>query len=270
MYDTHTHTLHSDGGNTVDEMCRAAVEKGLRGITITDHADFFFYEDDTPQRINESVKKTREAVATYGNRLSVLTGVEIGEYASSPQRAKALLSSSDFDTVLCAVHAVEGAKWEERYSKIPFDQTGTDEDIASYLEAYLDCLLKNIDAFDFDILAHLTCPARYITGLHRRPTDFMMFEDKVRMILKRIVERGIALEWNTSGHRALLHYYDAQNPQIFKLYRSLGGTLVTLGSDTHDTHGLARGFYEAKALLKDLSFEHYCYYDKRKPVKVRL
>lgn len=52
MYDMHMHTTNSDGRNTVDEMCGAAIEKGVSGIAFTDHADMNFYEErNTFERI---------------------------------------------------------------------------------------------------------------------------------------------------------------------------------------------------------------------------
>ena len=52
IYDSHMHTVNSDGRSTIAEMCQSAVEKGVSGIAITDHADMNFYESrDTYNRI---------------------------------------------------------------------------------------------------------------------------------------------------------------------------------------------------------------------------
>ena len=56
FFDCHTHTIHSDGKDTVPEMCVSAIEKGIRGLTITDHADMNFYmERNTFRRIAASM-----------------------------------------------------------------------------------------------------------------------------------------------------------------------------------------------------------------------
>ena len=45
IYDSHMHTVNSDGRSTIAEMCQSAVEKGVSGITITDHAHLTHMEE---------------------------------------------------------------------------------------------------------------------------------------------------------------------------------------------------------------------------------
>ena len=52
---------------------------------------------------------------------------------------------------------------------------------------------------DFDILAHLTCPLRYIKGKYGIEVDITVFEEKISEILTLIIKREIALEVNTSS-----------------------------------------------------------------------
>jgi histidinol-phosphatase (PHP family) len=63
-------------------------------------------------------------------------------------------------------------------------------------------------------------------------------------------------------------YYDAQNEEILKLYYSLGGRKVTLGSDAHTVGGIGRGIAEATKQLAAMGFDGYYYYRNRKPVKI--
>lgn len=48
-FEMHTHTLHSDGTFTVEELCRAAKEMDFDGIAITDHNTVAPYEQLTPE-----------------------------------------------------------------------------------------------------------------------------------------------------------------------------------------------------------------------------
>ena len=78
IFDSHTHTVNSDGRQTVEEMCRAAAEKGVAGITITDHADMNFYEArDHFNRICKSVSEIQAEKEKYAGQLEVLCGVEL-------------------------------------------------------------------------------------------------------------------------------------------------------------------------------------------------
>ncbi len=273
MYDLHTHTIHSDGRSTVDDICRAAIEKGLRGVAITDHADTdTFEEKNTLMRIAQAAMDIEDAKERYRDQLKLLIGVELGGYAYFPEKAERVLSLGGFDVVICSVHYVPSAPWDAPYSRIKFcDPAITDADVYDYMKAYFNTLAENAEIADCDVLGHISCPARYITGRHHRPTDVMLYKDTLTRILKTIIERDIALELNTCGANSKgFNYYDAQNEEILALYHSLGGRKVTLGSDAHDASFVARGFDGAKKLLTQLGFEYYYYYDSRRPVAVKI
>ena len=124
LYDSHIHTTNSDGRNTLDEMCQSAIEKGVQGITITDHADMNFYESrDTYNRIKNAINQIREAQTRYAGKVDVLCGVELGEYLYSPENAKKILSLTDYDAILCSVHLVPAARWDRPYNRIPFSSS---------------------------------------------------------------------------------------------------------------------------------------------------
>jgi histidinol-phosphatase (PHP family) len=270
-FDSHMHTTFSDGKNSADEMCTAAVEKGMGGITITDHADMNFYESrDTYNRISKCMDALGPLQERYAGALQLSRGIELGEYLYDPTSADRVLSITHYDAVLCSVHLVPGAGWPMPYNRIPFTTEGTDEELRMYLKMYFDLLSETVDAFDFDILAHLTCPVRYMTGIHGRKTDVMEFEDRISEILVKIIKRNIALEINTGGMNAKCNYCNIQNDDILRLYRSMGGTMVTLGSDAHRVTSIGNGFDGAVAMLKELGFEDYLFYKNRKPCHIKI
>ena len=194
--------------------------------------------------------------------MELLCGVELGEYLYEPESAKKILGITMYDSVLCSIHLVPAARWEKPYNRIDFANDGTDEELLEYMKFYFDLLSETVDAFDFDILAHIACPVRYMTTKHGRPMDVMRFEPKIREILQKIIDRGIALEWNSAGLR--------YNAEIFSLYYSMGGRLVTLGSDAHGHADIARGFDEFQTVLKSCGFTHYHYFKNRQARAVEL
>ena len=142
--------------------------------------------------------------------------------------------------------------------------------MSEYIGLYLDLLSDTVDAFDFDVLAHLSCPVRYMTGKHGRFSDMMPYEEKIREILQKLIDRNIALEFNTGGMWDKLRNCTIQNEEIFAIYKSMGGSLITLGSDAHSTLGIGNHFQWAKTVLKGIGFTHYHYFEKRTPVEVAL
>lgn len=271
MYDSHLHTVSSDGRNTVDEMCRAAIAANVDGIMITDHADMNFYASrDTYCRIKNGIEQIRVAQQTYAQQLQLLCGVELGEYLYAPDSAKRILELTEYDAVLCSVHFLPNEQWNQPYNRIPFSRIGTDKELLEYLKLYLELLSRTVDSFEFDILAHLSCPVRYMTGLHGRNADIMQFEPLIREILKKVIDRNIALEWNTGGMHSKFRFCCIQNEEVFSLYRSMGGELVTLGSDAHSIGSIANDFVNAKALLKQCGFTQYHYFKNRIPYSIVL
>ena len=271
LYDSHTHTTNSDGRNTLDEMCQSAIEAGVSGLMITDHADMNFYESrDTYNRIDSAIKQIRQAQVQYKDKLELLCGVELGEYCYAPEKADRILQLTNYDAVLCSVHLVPAARWEKPYNRIVFSEDGTDKELAEYIRLYLELLTKTVDSFDFQILAHIACPVRYMSGKYGRNIDMLQFEPLICEILGKIIQKGVALEYNAAGQGSSFDFYKMQCLKIFEMYYNMGGRLITLGSDAHQSNTIAGGFKEANATLKRLGFEYYHYYKQGKPCTVKL
>lgn len=271
LYDLHTHTTNSDGRSTLDEMCLSAIDAGVSGLMITDHADMNFYESrDTYNRISSAIGQIQQAQARYKDRLELLCGVELGEYCYAPEKADKILGITNYDAVLCSVHLVPEAHWDRPYNRIVFSEEGTDEELTEYLKLYLELLLKTVEAFDFQILAHIACPVRYMSGKYGRDIDMLQFEPLICEILKKIIDKGVALECNTAGRSPSFDFYKAQNAKIFSWYYRMGGRLVTLGSDAHQKESIASGFTDAQNMLKSIGFEHYHYFKQGKPYSIKL
>ena len=53
---------------------------------------------------------------------------------------------------------------------------------------------------------------------------------------------------------------------ILKLYKELGGKIITIGSDSHKPEHLGAYIDEAKELLKEIGFDSFCTFEKMKPI----
>jgi histidinol-phosphatase (PHP family) len=82
--------------------------------------------------------------------------------------------------------------------------------------------------------------------------------------LKVATSRGRGIEVNTSGW-----CYGLGDPQptedVLGLYRDLGGTIVTIGSDSHKPSHLGSYLRVAKDLLRSVVFECFCTYALMEP-----
>ena len=93
---------------------------------------------------------------------------------------------------------------------------------------------------------------------------------KIRQeILKTLVQRGKALELNTSGY--LGPQKEPHPPEyILRRYRDLGGELITIGSDAHVPEHAAQGLEQGTELLRQCGFSYITQYKNRKPLQKRI
>lgn len=262
-FDMHTHSRSShDSVCEVSDMQSAMQKNGLTGFAVTDHCDIEYYETQNLDEI--FLQSVTDAIeADKNGKTRVLCGVEIGEGFWHPFETNRIIGKFNFDVIIGSVHAVRFNNYYMPYSKIDFSKLGNEATL-QYLDSYFDDILFMITHCDIDVLAHLTCPLRYINGKYGLNIDPDRYMEKIERILKIIIERKIALEVNTScvydgsGYCEFMPTID-----IIKMYRDMGGYLITTGSDAHIAQNAANKFDTLYKTLKELGFKNTYYYKNR-------
>ena len=264
LCDMHIHSKTShDGCETVENVAKACIENNISAFAITDHCDIQLCDEiDVFSLVKESVRETEEIKEKYKGKINALVGIEIGEAIWNLDYAKRILQSFNFDVVIGSVHAVRYEGFYDAYSTIDFS-TFTDQMLNEYINLYLDELLETLKSIKVDIMAHLTCPLRYINGKYKRCLNSRDFESKITKILEYIIENQIAMEINTSGINSP---FGTLMPErwIIEKFKNMGGHRIALGSDAHTKERVGNGFGKTTALLKSLGFDSYCYFENRK------
>lgn len=262
--DMHTHSEHShDSTCPIADMARAAIEKGVSVFAVTDHCDVeYFLERDIPGRIARSVQGAKEAAKAFAGRVTILHGVEIGEGIWNTDYTNQILNAHEFDAVIGSVHAVLH-DLREPYSVIDFTDI-SDAVIHEYMQQYFTDVLTMLHTIPCDILAHLTCPLRYIVGKYGKSLHTQDFRPIITDILSYIIEHHIALEVNTSGDDPMPDWW------IIELYHQMGGRLITLGSDAHIRANLAKNFEKTSQKLRKIGFKTAYFYQNRKEIAYKL
>jgi histidinol-phosphatase (PHP family) len=268
MFDNHSHTQYSGDipkgqGNSVRELCIAAIEKGLDGIAITDHFDIDgIYDGYFPPLDHEAIARDiTESREEFKGKLKLLHGIELGQATHMPDESNVQLQSQPYDIVLGSVHAVRGI--------IDFADTDiagmTKNEYTRLWEQYIEEMLDTIAWGNFDVLTHITYPKRYYLG--NGITDFPDIKNKGREyfepILKAVINKGITLECNTSGLRQTMGEC-LPNEDLFRFYYELGGRDVTVGSDAHKAKDLGANFNDAVEMLKSIGFDRLAKFELRK------
>lgn len=261
IYDMHTHSRNShDSECAVADMKKAAEKCGLSGFAVTDHLDVEYCMESDIEKV--VIGAIAAAEAANDGCLEVLRGVEVGEGFWHPDFTAKILEKYDFDVVVGSVHAVKYKGYEMPYSHINFAEMGRDTAIR-YLDSYFDDMIYMAENSDFDVLAHITCPFRYVNLKFGLGIDAHLYKDKIEKILRTVIRRGIAFEVNTSRDYDTDYAEFEKELWITEMYRDLGGYLVTIGSDAHKAEKSASGFDIICPRLKKLGFKNIYYYKNR-------
>lgn len=265
LMDLHIHSRYSfdaapDDG--VEQHTRAAIQKGLSQIGFTDHVDFF---PNPSQDILADVDAVRREVLEcrerYGDQIELFSSVEIGQLHLDPQRTYDYLSAHEFDYVIGSIH---NSKDGVDIYELPFGQMDHD----AFLQEYFDEMQAQIEFGHFDILAHIDFPLRVMKLPDNNPS-FAGYLDRIEPILQSLIRKDIALESNAKG---LVTWQKQVGPEdcVLKLYRELGGELITVGSDSHAAKTVGAGIPEALERLKAFGFQTVTTFRDRKPIQIAL
>lgn len=273
LYDCHLHSDFSgDSKETQENQIKSAIEKGLSGITFTDHMDMDYPIQDTTEFMELDIPKYSEKILSlrkqYENNdgFSVYFGIELG---LQPHLAKAyheILKKYPFDFVIGSTHLINGM---DPYYDEYFDGKTPEE---AY-NTYFDTIIENINAFDeFDSLGHLDYVVRYgkrVYGAEKGALPYEKYSEKIDAILSFLIKHDKALEINTG---AFCRGLDEPNPsyRIIERYKEMGGKLITIGADAHKAEHVGLNFKKALAKLKEIGFDSYCVFVERKPVEIEI
>lgn len=269
--DYHVHTEFSDDSvYPMEDVIRDALQMGMDEICITDHVDYGVKEDwdsgkmilyrGTEPLANVDYPAYMEKICTlkeqYEGRIRIRTGMEFGVQMHTIPQYEALFARYPFDFIILSVHQVEDKEfWTQDF------QRGRSQ--KEYNERYYEEMLSLVKNYkDYSVLGHMDLLKRYDeAGIY----PFEKLRPLIEEILKIVIADGKGIEINTSSHRYGL---DGTMPsgEILRLYKELGGEIITIGSDSHKPEHLGTYIEELKALLKEMGFQKFCTYEKMKPV----
>ncbi len=255
-HDYHMHSNFScDCKATMQEMCQAALDRGLPEIGFTEHYDLHPGEDCRDWfRLEPWAGSIDRVRAQFTGRLAVRAGIEIGEPHIFQTEARAMVARYPFDYVLGSLHWVgPDSIFDPSYfrNRPPDDAWGS-----FYLE-----LERMTRAGGFDVLSHFDVPIRTAFQIYGA-YDPCRYERLIRPVLQNCIDHGVALDVNTKGldtpAKALTPGLD-----ILRWYVEMGGERVTFGSDAHRPVRVGDGIPEAIRVAKEAGLKQVTMFEKR-------
>jgi len=261
--DTHTHSNFSrDSQITVKQSVEAAIASGLAGISFTDHLDIGVPQGTIGDyfEISEQQSAIKACIDQYGASIGIYAGIEVGLQKHCIEDIKKIISAHRFDIVIGSIHWVNHIV---PYYGEYYINKSLNEAYREYLEYYIDCI-RQFD--DFDVLGHYDYISRY-SPYTQKTLTYSAFKDHFDFLFKIAIENGKALELNTRSFLPRNNQAPPQfDPDVFRRFRELGGEMVTLGSDAHNTTRFAADFACYAAKLKECGFKYLSHFKERKPV----
>jgi len=262
LADYHVHCdLSFDSRTPMADMAAAAVAAGLDEVCFTDHVDLFPSGGDERLPYDFAARAPAYAAARQrvGDALRIRRGIELGEPTRDPAYADELLARlGELDFVIASRHQLS-ARWG--CTDLYYCAAHDEDEARRQIEAYLALLLETARWGRFSVLGHATLPLRYMNennGLH---ASFDGQEDAMAQLFRTLIERGCGIECNTNrGHTPL------PDEKWLRLYRSLGGEIITLGSDAHSPDYVGCCIRARQELLRACGFRYFCTFDRLAPV----
>jgi histidinol-phosphatase (PHP family) len=265
----------------MEKQIERAIALGIGEICFTDHVDYGIKKDWTEDTLewrggdgvgtdhsdmqplanvnyDEYFGKILRMKRLYGDQIVIRSGLEFGIQRHTIPDYERLIKTygQKLDFILLSIHQVDNKEfWTGNFMK------GKTQD--EYNREYYEEMLYAVNHFDdFDVLSHVDLISRYdLQGAY----PFSKIQDILTDIFKCVIQKGKGIEINTSSW----HYNlpdTTPSRDILRLYRSLGGEMITIGSDAHTPEYIGDHMENAMQILKELGFQAFYTYERHRPV----
>ena len=260
----HCHsTLSFDARSSMPDMARTAQAQGLRVLCITDHCDMLS-ADGVPEDVyswaasEAAWAEAKKAAPALDLRL----GIELGGALENPALAEEKLRHPHIDFVLGSVHNRPAGP------DYGYGVYTTAAQCREVLDGYLEQVLALARSPYYDVLGHLDYPVRY---MRKAGIDIALdpAHPTVQAIFRAVIDSGRGIECNTSGYRNG-GCFTMPGRELLAAYRAAGGTILTIGTDAHDTTQVDLGLRESYRMLRELGFTELTIYRDRIPEQIIL
>ena len=243
--DHHMHSVYSDGDGSIDDMARAAIDKGLTQITITDHMPLPFKTRYAMQRakIGAYRNEIRQTRTAYDGHLDIKSGLEF-EFIQQYRPWIHDLWKMGWDDCIVSVHRLFDGDIDGMVNgtRKEFDALlqKANNDIKTLCRVYYGVIQSACRTGWFDTVGHLDV-------IKKHNADAIFFDDSdawyrglVMATLKVIKDSGMKMEINTAGinHPARVPY---PSPWIAHEAAAMDIPMV-LGSDSHQSGTVGQYF----------------------------
>lgn len=265
--DYHIHPDFSfDASGSVDDFCRAALNRGLTEICFTTHydADPIIPERHRNMKIGgevvpvniENMKAYVDAVHEAHERyyemgLMVKCGIEVGYYDSCFDEISRLFRTYDFVHKIGSVHIVDGI---DICNDASMQKAPDKFSLEKFADLCFEELVKSAECGLFDVLGHIDMYKKFAHKYYGEKVR-EIHRGRIDRLFEAVKKNNIGIEVNTSAlRRGHTEYYPSM--EIINLARNAGVRILSIGSDAHRPEEVGYDFEAASAAIYELT--PYC------------
>jgi len=266
----HTHTLFCDGRDNIEEMCRAAFEKGLCAVGFSAHApvekaglktDWHLKEE----RLSEYAEEVGRAKARWQGRLSVFLGLELDYIRGLRCARDADIQAFAPDYIISSVHylippkgepfTIDGPAWELEKGLTQ----GFGGDSEALAGAYWDAVIEMAGLGGFDIVGHLDLIKKHSgfmpgkAAVLKIDREGAFYTGRAQEAARAIAAAGLIVEVNTGGMNRGHFNEPCPSPAILRLLREHGAK-VLLSADAHKAGDIDGHYEQGLSAIADAGF----------------
>ncbi|MWC30226.1 histidinol-phosphatase [Paenibacillus sp. MMS18-CY102] len=262
MFDLHTH--HDRCGHaagSLEDYIQEAIRKGLPILGISDHSPYFFSWENHPYPqlamaaaefdvyIEEAVRLKR----AYEQQIELLIGVESDIFSDQIDLYGRKYAQYPIDYVIGSIHFLSSAAIMDA---LDFN-TASEEQQQIAVKRYVEVMMLGIESHWVQIVGHLDGFKRGYPGFRNLLSPY------IDGILKRMADRGVAMEVNTNGmQHACQEWYPSNDVIERALFH---GVHITFGSDAHHPERIASDWKRVREALLAIGYKRMVVYKERKP-----
>ncbi len=281
LIDCHTHTQFSvDSEADINLMLERACGLGLTAYAITDHCECNrwyekeYYEDTDiypyfsfGKDFENSVSAVTALKEKYNSRLNLICGIEMGQATQDFSIAEKIVSDNRLDFVIGSMHQITG---KDDFAFIDFSEYSDLHSLYNLINDYFQEVYQLCKWGKFDVLGHLTYFLRYLKRYYKTVFSLDTFDDIIAESFRELILKGKGIEINTSGLREANYPETYPSLKYVRLFRDLGGEIISIGSDAHTVEDLGAGISDGMLLAKEAGFEYVTYFKERKPNFIKI
>jgi len=263
-FDQHVHSSYSHDSNaSLEKYILTAIELGQENFVVTDHCDI--YTPDSPYSYYSDFSKEKieiEELRKKYPQIHIMQGIEVGFNPSAIDKHMQIIRDIDAQLINLSIHY---------YYDIDFyvNTYNNKEETDKMMRIYINYATKACKEFpDFDVFSHIDYGFK--NAYYQIPTlDISEYEPELKEFFEALITRDKVLEINTKVQDRIYDNFKHLR-YLLRLYKSLGGKLISLSSDSHRNDEYRRSFDKYLKIIKEEGFNELCCFVDRKRYTINI